>query len=93
MRDRLDRYWIGIVAGLLMPAAFGLTYIDVMNLWYPLKTLQFQAGGVLSKLLLVSVFPNLAFVFVFYTLEMWKTSKGLLIGALPYILAALAVSL
>ena len=51
--DRFDRYWIGILVGLLLPAIFGLTYIEVMNLWYPLKTLQFQAGGVLSKLLLV----------------------------------------
>lgn len=91
--NRFDKYWIGIVIGLLIPAAFGLTYIEVMHLWYPLKTLQFHAGGVLSKLLLVSVFPNLAFIFVFYTLELWKLSKGLLIGALPYILAAIAVSI
>ena len=65
--DRFDRYWIGILLGLIIPAAFGLTYIEVMNLWYPLQTLQFQAGGVLSKLLLVSVFPDLALIFVFYT--------------------------
>ena len=30
--DRFDRYWIGILIGLILPAAFGLTYIDVMNL-------------------------------------------------------------
>ena len=42
--DRFDRYWIGILVGLLLPAAFGLTYIEVMNLWYPLQTLQFEAG-------------------------------------------------
>lgn len=91
--SRFDKYWIGILLGLIIPAAFGLTYIDVMNLWYPLKTLQFQAGGVLSKLLLVSVFPNLALIFVFYTTDTWKLSKGLLIGSMPYILAAIAVSI
>lgn len=91
--DRFDRYWIGIVAGILIPGIFGLTYIDVMNLWYPLQTLQFQAGGVLSKLLLVSVFPDLALIFVFYTTDTWRLSKGMLIGALPYILAALMVSM
>ena len=91
--DRFDRYWIGIVAGILIPGIFGLTYIDVMNLWYPLQTLQFQAGGVLSKLLLVSVFPDLALIFVFYTADTWRLSKGILIGALPYILAALMVSM
>ena len=80
--DRFDRYWIGILVGLLLPATFGLTYIEVMNLWYPLQTLQFEAGGVLSKLLFVSVFP-----------DTWRLSKGVLIGAMPYILAALFISM
>lgn len=91
--ERLDRYWIGIVVGLLLPAAFGLLYIDVMNLWYPLKMLHFDAGGVLSKLLLVSVFPDLALIFVFYTTESWKLSKGILIGMFPYLIASIAVSI
>lgn len=91
--ERFDRYWIGILIGLILPAAFGLTYIEVMNLWYPLKTLQFQAGGVLSKLLLVSVFPDLALIFVFYTTDTWRLSKGVLIGAMPYVLASIIVSM
>ena len=91
--DRFDRYWIGILVRLLLPAIFGLTYIEVMNLWYPLKTLQFQAGGVLSKLLLVSVFPDLALLFVFYTTDTWRLAKGVMAGAFPYILAALMVSM
>ena len=91
--DRFDRYWIGILIGLLLPAIFALVYIDVMNLWYPLQTLQFQAGGVLSKLLFVSVFPDLALIFVFYTTDTWRLAKGVLCGAMPYILASLMVSL
>jgi hypothetical protein len=81
------------VLGLLLPAIFGLTYIEVMNLWYPLQSLQFQAGGVLSKLLLVSVFPNLALIFVFYTLDTWRLSKGILIGAIPYVIASIYISM
>ena len=91
--ERFDKYSIGILVGLLLPAIFGLAYIEVMNLWYPLQTLQFQAGGVLSKLLLVCVFPDLALIFVFYTLDTWRLSKGLLIGALPYIIASIYVSM
>ena len=91
--ERFDRYWIGILIGLILPTAFGLTYIEVMNLWYPLQTLQFQAGGVLSKLLLVSVFPDLALIFVFYTTDTWRLSKGILIGAMPYVLASIIVSM
>ena len=91
--DRFDRYWIGILVGFLIPAAFELRYIEVINLWYPLQTLQFQAGGVLSKLLLVSVFPDLALIFVFYTTDTWRLAKGVLCGAMPYILASLIVSM
>ena len=91
--DRFDRYWIGILIGLILPAAFGLAYIETMNLWYALQTLQFQAGGVLSKLLLVSVFPDLALIFVFYTTDTWRLAKGVLCGAMPYILASLIVSM
>lgn len=91
--ERFDKYSIGILIGLLLPALFGLTYIEAMNLWYPLQTLQFQAGGVLSKLLLVCVFPDLALIFVFYILDVWRLSKGLLIGALPYVIASIYVSM
>ena len=91
--DRFDRYWIGILIGLILPAAFGLIYIEVYDLWYPLRMLYFNAGGILNKLLLVSVFPDLALIFVFYTTDTWKLSKGVLIGALPYILASILVTM
>lgn len=91
--ERFDRYWIGIVIGLLLPAIFAYLYIDQMNLWYALKTFQFQAGSVLNKLLLVSVFPDLALLFLFYLTDTWKLSKGVLLGAMPYILASIWVSM
>ncbi|MBQ3998122.1 MAG: hypothetical protein II644_02150 [Paludibacteraceae bacterium] len=89
---RFDKYWIGALLGLIIPAAFALTYIDVMNLWYPLKTLQLQVGSVLGKLLMVSVFPDLALIYVFYTTDTWRLSKGILIGAMPYVLAMIYFS-
>ena len=52
-----------------------------------------QRDGVLSKLLLVSVFPDLALIFLFYTTDTWKLSKGILIGALPYIIGTLIISM
>lgn len=91
--ERFDKYWIGAVIGLLLPALFGYVYIDQMNLWYALETFQFQSGSILNKLLLVSVFPDLALLFVFYLLNTWKLSKGILLGALPYVLASIIVSM
>ncbi|MEE0921852.1 MAG: hypothetical protein U0L47_05090 [Paludibacteraceae bacterium] len=47
-------------------------------------------GLILGKIMQVGVFPNLALLFVFYTLEVWKLAKGVLIGALPYLIASIA---
>ena len=91
--QRFDKYWIGIVLGLLMPALFILVYVDHFNLWYTFQTFGWQLSSTFSKLLQVSVFPNLALVFVFYTTDTWKLYKGVLIGAMPYIIAAIACTL
>ena len=90
--ERFDKYWIGIVLGLIMPAVVGYLYIDQMNLWYALQTFQFESGSLLNKLLLVCVFPNMAFLYVFYLTDTWRLAKGVLIGALPYIMASLIIS-
>ena len=91
--QRFDKYWIGIVLGLLMPALFILVYVDHFNLLYTLQTFGWALSSTFSKLLQVSVFPNLALVLVFYTTDTWKLSKGVLIGAMPYIIAAIACTL
>ena len=91
--ERFDKLWIGIVIGLLLPAAFGIGYIETMHLWTALEALRYGVSGVWSKSLLVSVFPNLALVFLFYTTENWRLSKGILIGAMPYMIASIIVSL
>jgi hypothetical protein len=93
MIDRLDKYWLGILFGLILPAAFGVIYISHFHLWYVFHTFGLGMRAVLSKLLFVSVFPNLALIFLFYTMDAWKLSKGVLIGAFPYILAAIALSI
>ena len=91
--DRFDRYWIGILVGLLLPAVFMVIYVDVMNLWFVLDIFRLRASTVLSKLLMVSVFPDMALIFLFYTTDTWRLSKGVVIGMMPYVLASLAVAL
>lgn len=90
---RFDKYWIGILLGLLMPAGMAYLYIDHFHLWSSLQMFGMGLAQTWSKLLLVSVFPNMALIFVFYAADAWKLSKGVLVGALPYMLAAIAVTL
>lgn len=91
--ERFDRYWIGIVLGLILPAAFIFIYVDRFNLWYTFQTFGMMLSDTFSRLLYLSVFPNMALIFVFYTLDAWKLSKGVLIGAFPYIIASVALTI
>lgn len=88
---RLDKYWIGILIGLLLPALFGLIYVERMNLWPALEQFQWRSNPMLSNLLLVSIFPDMALLFLFYKTDTWKLSKGVLYGAIPYLLAAFSI--
>lgn len=91
--DRFDKYWIGILVGLLLPALFGYIYIERMNLWYTLQMFGLNSmAGLIGKLTVVAIFPNAALFFVFYTTDTWRLAKGVIIGALPYMLAALLLS-
>ena len=90
---RFDKYWIGIVIGLLLPALFGLVYMEQFELWY---MIQFYKTGIkepLSRMFMLSVFPDLALLFLFYTTETWKLSKGVLIGAMPFLIASAILSI
>lgn len=90
--QRFDKYWIGILLGLLLPALVGYIYIERFNLWSTFEMFDIHLmGSILSKILQVGIFPNLALLFVFYTLEMWRLAKGVLLAALPYLIASIAL--
>ena len=91
MKAKLDKYWIGILLGLIMPAVVAYVYIDRNNLLYMFELLDIELTNnvFLGQVLILSVFPNLAFIFVCYTMELWRAAKGLLIAAVPYLLASI----
>ena len=67
--------------GLILPALVGYIYIERFNLAYTFEAFDLDLmGGILSKILQVGIFPNLALLFVFYTLELWRTAKGILLA-------------
>lgn len=88
MMRRLDRYSIGIVLGLLLPALFGVVYLDTYHLWDTMQALSWS-GLITGKLLLLACFPNMAALFLFYTTNTWRLARGIVIGMFPYLLAAI----
>lgn len=92
MLRKLDKYWIGCLVGLVLPAAFAWIYIDTYHLWGILRTFHFT-GEVCTKLAILSCFPDLALLFLFYTTDTWRLSKGVLIGMFPYLLLAIWTTL
>jgi hypothetical protein len=76
--------------GLIFPALVGYAYIDRFNLWYTFEAFDMDyMGAILGKIMQVGIFPNLALLFVFYTMELWRLAKGVLIGAFPYLIASI----
>lgn len=92
MLMKIDKYWIGIIVGLLLPLLFIYVYLARYNLLSSFLTLGSALSFSVSRLLLLSVFPNMAFVFVFYSLNAWKFSQGLLYGMFPYLIACAIMS-
>lgn len=85
---RLDKYSTGIVIGLLLPAIFGIIYLDRFHLWETMHAFQWS-GLITSKLLMLACFPDLAALFLFYTTDTWRLARGIVIGMFPYLLAAI----
>lgn len=76
--------------GLIIPLVIGYIYIERFNLWYTFEAFNMDLmGGILGRIVQVGIFPNLALLFVFYTMELWKLAKGVLIAALPYLIASI----
>ena len=74
---------------MILPALVGYVYIERFNLWYTFETFEWNLMRlIVGQICQVGIFPNLAIIFIFYTLETWRLAKGVLIGALPYIIAS-----
>ena len=87
--ERFNHFLYGFVPGLILPVLFMWVYL---NRFYPgdvsfLETLKvLYPGVILGKLLLLSIMPNLIFVFVFYKSDSFKIASGMLLGGMPYFL-------
>jgi len=89
--DKFNNFWYGFVPGLFLPplfiwlylnqfSPFGIDFIDTIKLLYP--------STLLGKILLLSAFPNLALLFVFYKTDTFKLASGVLSGGMPYLISS-----
>jgi hypothetical protein len=90
--ERFNHFFYGFVPGLVLPVLFMWVYL---NRFYPgdmsfLETMkQLYPGIILGKLLLLSIMPDLLFVFVFYKTDSFKIATGMMLGGMPYLVASI----
>ena len=90
--ERFNHFLYGLVPGLLLPVLFMWVYL---NRFYPedvsfLETIkQLYPGIILGKLMLLSIMPDLLFVFVFYKTDSFKIATGMMVGGMPYLVASI----
>lgn len=89
---RFNRFFYGFIPGILLPLLFLWLYL---SRFYPTDipvleiVKQLFPSVMLGKLLLLSIMPNLIGVFIFYKQDSFRLGIGMMIGALPYLIAAM----
>ena len=89
--SKYNHFWLGFLLGLLIPALFIWVYMHQFSPFGSdvFKTLiDLYPSVLLGKLLLLSAFPNLALMFVFYKTDSFKLAIGVLSGGMPYLISS-----
>lgn len=90
--NRFNHFLYGFIPGLVLPVLFMWAYL---SRFYPGDTSFFETikqlypGVILGKLFLLSIMPDLIFVFVFYKSDSFKIATGMMSGAMPYLIASI----
>lgn len=80
-----------MVIGIAMPLLFGWLYMHEMGMSEMLSASMFShMHALLSKVCLISIFPDMAMLFLFYELNMWRLAKGIVVGIFPFLIASIA---
>lgn len=91
---RFDNFWLAAAIGLIVPVAFGLLFFAVfyrgdLSLTDALLLYIKRAPSLISKLILVSLAPNLFGVFTCYHTQWWRACRGIMMSVLVYLAAAM----
>lgn len=79
MKQYLDKGWVGALIGLVIPAVFGLLFLDSIRVGLTFaEIISFlHTPSLMVKFLCVMLFPDMGGVFVLNSLEMWKACRGM----------------
>ena len=91
---RFDNFWLAAAIGLIVPVAFGLLFFAVfyrgdLSLTDALLLYIERAPSLISKLILVSLAPNLFGVCTCYHTQWWRACRGIMVSVLVYLAAAM----
>lgn len=89
--SKLNNFWIGFFPGLLIPPAFIALYLaqfSPFNAGIIDTIIGLYPSVLLGKLLLLSAFPNLALMFVFYKTDYFRLATGILSGGMPFFISS-----
>jgi len=88
--QKLNKLWIGIAIGLLLPLVIaGFYYSSTYLVYLPLKDgLKLLSGNtiLMSRMAMLALLPNAVTAFISYKLWLWDTFKGI-IGITLFLLA------
>jgi hypothetical protein len=85
---RFDNFWLGLVAGIIVPMLFGWFFISsTYKGEIAMENLLHIVSGtsMMIKLIFIAILPNMFMVFLLNTWEYWKTCKGIFVAIFLYI--------
>ena len=93
---RFDKFYIGFIVGILLPILMGSVFVEVLSQrgngdFFATFKVILNYGDFLFKVFVVSVFPNLVGLFVFYKLEYWKLRSAFVSCTFIYFIIAICL--
>lgn len=85
-----DNFWLGLLFGLLLPAAFCYIYARTISLDQMLAQGMYELlKPIIGRTLMLGTFANMGVMFILYQMNVWKFAKGVLIAIVPYLAAGI----
>jgi len=87
---RWDTIWLGALIGLVLPALFCLAYAHTISLQFLWQEGMYETlKPLIGRMLLLSTFVDMAAMFLLYEFNLWRIAKGIVLGIIPYMAAAI----